>query len=54
MILIGLLMFPVILLQATVCTPKEQLLPSVGASVQVIVVWLVVVGQLPPFDTNML
>ena len=44
------LTFPVILPQLMVFTAKVHVFPSVGTSVQVIVVWFVVVGQLPQFD----
>ena len=40
--------------QATVCIENVHLLLLVGTSVQVTLVWLVVVGQLPQFDTRML
>ena len=52
--LILLLKLPVIFPQTTVCTVRAQLLPLVGISVQVTLVWLVVVGQLPQFDARML
>ena len=41
-------------LQATVCRANVHLLSSVVMSVQVTLVWLVVVGQLPQFDARML
>jgi hypothetical protein len=47
---IGLLIFPAISPQQTVCTANMHMLPLVGTSVQRTVVWLVVVGQLPQFD----
>ena len=53
-ILIGLLLLPVIVSQSTVCTAKLHSLPLVGTSVQVTLVWLVVLGQLPQFDARML
>ena len=40
--------------QTTVCTTKVHTLPLVGTSVQVTVVLVVVVGQLPQFDVRML
>ena len=43
-------MFP----QTTVCTVNVHTLPSVGTSVQVTVVFLVEVGQLPQFDAKMI
>ena len=49
----GLLQLPVIFPQTTVCTANVHRLPSLGGSVQVIVVWLVVLGQLPQFDVWM-
>ena len=52
--LIVLLNFPVIFPQATVCTANVHRLPLVSAFVQVALVWLVVVGQLPQFDARML
>ena len=52
--LIGLLKLPEIFPQTTVCTAKVHTLSLVGTSVQVTVVWLVVVGQLPQFDARML
>ena len=54
MILIGSLKFPAMFTQTTVCTANVHVLPLVGTSVQVTVVWLVVVGQLPQFDARML
>ena len=52
--LIGLVLSPVIFPQATVCTANKQVVPLDGTSVQVTVVWLVVVGQLPQFDARIL
>ena len=52
--LIGLLKLPVIFPQTTVCTAKLHSLPAASTSVQVTLVWLVVVGQLPQFDARML
>ena len=54
--LIGSLALPVIFPQVTVCTAKVHVhvLLLIGMSVQVTVVWLVVVGQLPQFDARML
>jgi hypothetical protein len=54
LMLIGLLKLPVIFPQTTVCMEKLHSLLSVGTSVQVTLVWLVVVGQLPQFDARML
>ena len=51
---IVLLLFPLMFPQTTVCTASIHTLPSVGTSVQVIVLWLVLVGQLPQFDARML
>ena len=42
-----------ILPQTIVCTANVHMLPSVGTSVQVTVVWVVVVGQLPQFDIEL-
>ena len=53
-ILIELFLLPMIFPQTTVCTANEHSLASVGTSVQVAMVWLVVVGQLPQFDVRML
>ena len=50
----GLLQLPVIFPQTTVCTAKLHILSSLGKSVQVTLVWLVVVGELPQFDARML
>ena len=44
----------VLLSQVTVCTENMYVLLSAGISVQVTLVWLVVVGQLPQFDARML
>ena len=52
--LIGLLKLPVILPQTTVCTAKLHSLSVAGTSVQVTLVWLVVVGQQPQFDARIL
>ena len=52
--LIGSLVLPVIFPQTTVCRAKVHVLPFVCISVQVTVVWLVIVGQLPQFDARML
>ena len=52
--LIGLLKLPVIFPQTTVCMAKLHFLLLVGTSVQVTLVWLVVVGQLPQLDARML
>jgi hypothetical protein len=52
--LIGLLKLPVIFPQTTVCMAKLHSLLSGGTSVQVTLVWLVEVGQLPQFDARML
>ena len=52
--LMGSLAFPV-MFPHTVCTANvHKLLLVVGTSVQVALVWLVVVGQLPQFDSRML
>ena len=51
---IGLLKLPVIFSQTTVCMAKLHSLLSASTSVQVTLVWLVVVGQLPQFDARML
>ena len=54
-ILIGLLNIPAIFRQTTVCKVIVQNVSlSVGTSVQVTVVWLEVVGQLPQCDARML
>ena len=50
----GLLRLPVIFPQIVVSIAKLHILSSVGTSVQVTLVWLVVVGQLPQFDARML
>ena len=50
----GLLRLPVILPQRAVSMAKLHILSPVGILVQVAVVWLVVVGQLPQFDARML
>ena len=51
---VGSLLLPTTFSQATVCKASIHLLWLVGTSVQVTVVWLVVVGQLPQFDARML
>ena len=51
---IVLLNCPVMFPQATVCTANVHRLPLVCTLVQVTLVWLVVVGQLPQFDARML
>ena len=48
------LICPEIFPQTTVCTASVYILPLADTSVQVTVVWLVVVGQLPQFDARML
>ena len=48
------LLFPTMCPQTTVSKANVQELPLVGTSVQVTVVWLVVVGQLPQFDARIL
>ena len=48
------LLLPIRVPQATVCIANVHTLFSVGTSVQVTLVWLVVVGQLPQFDARML
>ena len=48
------LTFPVTFPQTMVLMANIHMLPSVGTSVQVTVVWLVVLGQLPQFDARML
>ena len=53
-ILNELLMLPVIFPQTTICTASTHMLAVVGTSVQVTLMWLVVVGQLPQFDARML
>ena len=53
-ILIGSLALPVIFPQRTVSTANVHMLPSNDISIQVTLVWLVVVGQLPQFDARML
>ena len=53
--LIGLLKIPAMSPQTTVSIPNAQnALCSIGTSVQVTLVWLVIVGQLPQFDARML
>ncbi len=49
-ILIGSLALSVIFPQTTACTANVHTVPLNDTSVQVILVWLVVVGQLPQFD----
>jgi hypothetical protein len=53
-ILIGSLALPVIYPQITVCTANVHTVPLNDTLVQVTLVWLVVVGQLPQFDARML
>ena len=48
------LIFPTISSQTTVCTANVHIVPLVGTFVQVTVVLVVVVGQLPQFDDRML
>ena len=48
------LRLPTMLPQTTVCTANVHIVPLVGTSVQVTVVLVVVVGQLPQFDDRML
>jgi hypothetical protein len=48
--MIGSLILPTRLPQSTVCMANVHTLFSVGTSVQVTLVWLVIVGQLPQFD----
>ena len=50
----GSLLLPIRLPQSTVCIANVHMLFSAGMSVQVTLVWLVVVGQLPQFDARML
>ena len=50
----GSLLLPIRVPQSTVCVANVHELFSVGTSVQVTLVWLVVVGQLPQFDARML
>ena len=50
----GSLLSPIRLPQSTACIANVHTLFSVGTSVQVTLVWLVVVGQLPQFDARML
>ena len=54
MILIDSLSLLVIFPHTMVCIAKVHLLPFVCTLVQVTLVWLVVVGQLPQFDARML
>ena len=51
---IGSLVCPLIFPQTTACIANRHIMPLVGTSVQMTVVWLVVVGQLPQFDARML
>ena len=51
---VGSLALPTILSQTTVCTVNMHMPPVRGTSVQVTLVWLVVVGQLPQFDARIL
>ena len=53
-VLMCVLKLPVIFSQTTVCTAKLHTLSHVGTSVQMTVVWLMVVGQLPQFEARML
>ena len=48
--MIELLVLPTRIPHNTVCTANPQRLFSIGTSVQVTLVWLVVLGQLPQFD----
>ena len=50
----GSLLSPIRLPQSTVCIANVHTLFLVDTSVQVILVWLVVVGQLPQFDARIL
>ena len=52
--LTGTLLLLVIFPQITVCKANVHALSLVGTSVQVTVMWLVVVGQLPQLDARML
>jgi hypothetical protein len=52
--LVGSLAFPVMFPQTTACTANVHTVPLNDMSVQVTLVWLVVVGQLPQFDARML
>ena len=52
--IIGSLLLPIRLPQATVCIANMHTLFSAGTLVQVTLVWLVVMGQLPQFDARML
>ena len=51
---VGSPVLPVIFPQTTVCMANVHMLPLGGMPVQVALVWLVVVGQLPQFDARML
>ena len=51
---IGTLELPIRFPHSTGCIAHMHILWLVGMSVQVTVVWLVVVGQLPQFDARML
>ena len=54
-VMIGSLTFPTRFPQVTVCTANMHIvLPLLSTSVQVTVVWLVVVGQMPQLDARML
>ena len=46
--------FPVMFPQTTVCIANIQVITLVGTSIQVALVWLVIMGQLPQFDARML
>ena len=48
------LLLPIRVPQSTVCIANVHTLFSVGISVQVTLVWLMVVVQLPQFDARML
>jgi hypothetical protein len=50
----GSLILPIIFPQTTVCRVNMHKLPLRCTFVQVTLVWLVVVGQLPQFDARML
>ena len=52
--LIGSLTFPVVFPRIVCAANVHIMLSLVGTSVQVTLVWLVVVGQLPQFDARML
>jgi hypothetical protein len=50
----GSLVLPIIFPQTAVCRANMHKLPLSCTLVQVTLVWLVVVGQLPQFDARML